>query len=75
MSDVTISGSGATMIHQERLYCPVHGQHEGVMYVRTREADGSWGEKRWCVHCINDFYDRTGVHQMSDKAPTQIKKW
>ena len=47
-------------------FCPAHGAQDVVFM-----AD----DKRYCLKCIASLFDRSGVHQMTDKAPAQVKKW
>ena len=47
-------------------FCPAHGA-QGEIFM----AD----DKRYCLKCIASLFDRSGVHQMTDKAPAQVKKW
>ncbi len=76
----TISGNNSTGVQQSPYpyaqgphvvacpvnFCPAHGAQDVVFM-----AD----DKRYCLKCIASLFDRSGVHQMTDKAPAQVKKW
>ena len=56
-----------------KLYCPAHGKIDDGLQFGIM-LGGSEG-KSFCPKCVATALERIGVHQMTDKAPAQVKKW
>jgi hypothetical protein len=49
--------------------CPVHGEHEAVMYVNAKKTDESYADgAAFCMFCLIEKLEGLGVHRMQIKT-------
>lgn len=53
--------------------CDVHGRHSAIIHVRAVSVERKQ-ERRYCVFCIIDHMDASGLKEMRDTALGEEKK-
>ena len=53
--------------------CAVHGRHSAIIHVRAVSVERKQ-ERRYCVFCIIEHLDASGLKEVRDTAPGEEKK-